>query len=159
MVKAIQFTRCIVSSCEDSSSTVYHLSFTDYAMPKVGNMTSSCTMFSQTYDTDACYHKNFASSLDPISCQQGYVFDKTMFSGTATVDFEMICSSDWKKSLAQSIYMGGMLIGSFVFGYISDRMGRRTALMISAVILAGGGTFSALLPANPSWFPLFAICR
>ena len=55
--------------------------------------------------------------------------------------------------------MAGMLIGSFGFGYLSDKLGRRTTLLISSIVLAGGGTISALLPAKESMFTLFALCR
>ena len=34
-------------------------------------------------------------------------------------------------------YMFGMLVGSFIFGIISDRIGRKKALLISGILSAG----------------------
>ncbi len=42
--------------------------------------------------------------------------------------------------------MAGMLVGSFVFGYIADLVGRRNALHLSTIVLVAAGTASALLP-------------
>ncbi len=55
--------------------------------------------------------------------------------------------------------MAGMLVGSFIFGSLSDHFGRRKTLLISAIVLSAGGTISTLIPANPDYFPLFAVCR
>ena len=55
--------------------------------------------------------------------------------------------------------MLGMLLGSFIFGYTSDLVGRRATLLATCILLAGAGTCSALLPANPDLFPAFAFLR
>ena len=49
----------------------------------------------------------------------------------------------------QTLYMAGMLVGSFAFGYASDKIGRRTTLHLSSITCAAGGTVSALLPSRP----------
>ena len=51
-----------------------------------------------------------------------------MFSSTATIDLGMVCQDQWKKSFAQSLYMAGMLVGSFLFGTMADWTGRRITL-------------------------------
>ena len=49
----------------------------------------------------------------------------------------------------QTLYMAGMLVGSFAFGYVSDKVGRLNALHLSSITCAIGGTVSALLPSKP----------
>lgn len=55
--------------------------------------------------------------------------------------------------------MLGMLVGSFVFGFLSDMLGRKSTLMISTIVMVLGGTISSILPADPGLFTMFAICR
>jgi OCT family organic cation transporter-like MFS transporter 4/5 len=55
--------------------------------------------------------------------------------------------------------MVGMLVGSFAFGYISDKIGRRHTLHLSSIVVALGGTISATLPARASMFSAYAAMR
>ncbi|CAL4941570.1 unnamed protein product [Urochloa decumbens] len=50
------------------------------------------------------------------------------------------------ESLLSSIVFTGMLIGSCSWGYISDKYGRRTALLFSIILTTGAGFLSALSP-------------
>ena len=52
-----------------------------------------------------------------------------------------------------------MLIGSFLIGLISDRFGRMSAHMAGVLAYVTGGCLSASLPAQPSAFPYFVLCR
>jgi MFS family permease len=71
----------------------------------------------------------------------------------------MFCQDEWKKSFAQSIYMAGMLVGSFIFGFLADHIGRRPTIVIGAFLLSGSGTICALLPSSPSVYPAFVALR
>ena len=51
----------------------------------------------------------------------------------------MVCDDSWKKGLTQTIYMIGMLLGSFLFGWLSDQIGRKLTMMTSLVVLTVGG--------------------
>lgn len=46
-----------------------------------------------------------------------------------------------KVSIALAIYSAGMIVGSIVFGYISDKMQKRQTLMIIALLVIIGSTF------------------
>ncbi|WVZ58737.1 hypothetical protein U9M48_008977 [Paspalum notatum var. saurae] len=50
------------------------------------------------------------------------------------------------ESLLSSVVFTGMLIGACSWGYISDKYGRRTALLFSIVLTTGAGFVSALSP-------------
>ncbi|KAF8723340.1 hypothetical protein HU200_021864 [Digitaria exilis] len=50
------------------------------------------------------------------------------------------------ESLLSSVVFTGMLIGACSWGYISDKYGRRTALLFSIILTTGAGFLSALSP-------------
>jgi MFS family permease len=51
-------------------------------------------------------------------------------------------------------YMFGMLVGSFVFGIISDKIGRRKALLLSAILAGSTSLGSAFIK---SYWPYFVM--
>lgn len=76
------------------------------------------------------------------------------FTSIAT-EWDLICKQSYQVRLVQSIFMSGVMVGAFVFGYISDRYGRRRTLFLS---LAAMSTFSFFAGFAPS-LPLHAACR
>lgn len=73
---------------------------------------SKCEMFSQSLVTSlnsTCNPKHFTG--DSISCDS-WMFNDNLIKSTAVEDFEMVCNNKTRKSLTQTMYMVGMLIGS-----------------------------------------------
>ena len=56
-----------------------------------------------------CSEANFDPDQS-ISCNR-WEFDRSLIETTAVEDFEMICDHKQRKSLTQTFYMVGMLIG------------------------------------------------
>lgn len=84
-------------------------------------------------------------------CVDGWTFERTEFISTTVSEFGLVCS--WKplKQMIQTIYMGGVLVGAVVFGGISDKFGRRSALIWSYLQLAVLGCSSALAPSYSAY--------
>ena len=55
--------------------------------------------------------------------------------------------------------MGGMLVGSFIFGTLADWIGRRTTLALTSLLLALSGSICALLPSSAGMYWAFATLR
>lgn len=51
------------------------------------------------------------------------------------LQWNLICSSSHLKAMTQAVYMAGLLVGSFAFGMISDRFGRRLSIFLSIFLL------------------------
>ncbi|KAJ8733083.1 hypothetical protein PYW08_001381 [Mythimna loreyi] len=78
------------------------------------------------------------------------VFEKTLIS-----EFGLICENSWKASFTQSMLMFGFLVGVSLFGWISDRFGRRIGLIISSSLNI---IFMLAAPFSPSYW-IFNILR
>ena len=73
---------------------------------------SSCQMFPFFPNTTlqpGCSDVNFDQE-NSASCDQ-WKFDRSLIRTTAVEDFQMICDHKQRKSLTQTFYMVGMLIG------------------------------------------------
>lgn len=50
-----------------------------------------------------------------------YEFDTSPFDNTIVSEWDLICDRAWLASLTQTILQLGVLIGSILFGFLSDR--------------------------------------
>ncbi|XP_074598887.1 organic cation transporter protein-like isoform X2 [Brevipalpus obovatus] len=71
--------------------------------------------------------KSQANSCDVKSCNQ-WIHNTTRT--TLIKEWDLVCDRFWIASLALSSYQFGYLISSFLIGIISDRYGRKVALII-----------------------------
>ena len=158
MYSFIAFTpdhRCAIRACNDTAYSPLHPDFIAQTIPKDGDGWSQCSAFQFALDSDQCPPANIDKSKT-TKCPDGWVYDDTLFPVTAATEMNMVCGDDWQNSFSQSMYMVGMLVGSFIFGFFADQYGRKLALVVSSALLAVSGSLSALLPAT---FPLFATLR
>jgi len=85
------------------------------------------------------------------ACVDGYEFDDSLFSSTVVTEFELVCDRAPLDGLATSIYMVGTMIGSVVFGIVSDRFGRKT-VMVGCTLLSIAAQVGSAFTHNYSWF-------
>lgn len=83
---------------------------------------------------------------DSVPCDRGWIYDRSIFGSSAVMDWDLVCENKSSKATAQSLFMLGVLIGSYIFGAISDQFGRKPAFMASVLIQAAFGILSGLAP-------------
>ncbi|CBY35139.1 unnamed protein product [Oikopleura dioica] len=109
-----------------------------------------------------------SGSLEIEACSSGYIFDKSVFTRTVTTDFELVCENAYIESTISSIFFAGLFFGVFIFGPITDKIGRTKASVIASFlnfermisgffsISAGTGTFvytmEVIGPKYRTWF-------
>ena len=65
----------------------------------------------------------------------GWAFDQSVFKSTASSDFNIVCDQAVLKALSNTFRMSGLLVGSFFFGWLSDKFGRVVSITASGLTL------------------------
>uniref|UniRef100_A0A8C3KBL0 Solute carrier family 22 member 7 n=1 Tax=Calidris pygmaea TaxID=425635 RepID=A0A8C3KBL0_9CHAR len=104
----------------------------------------SCEMFSQPQ-----FHLLLNSSLQPENdsiiqpCQHGWVYDHSQFTSTISTQWDLVCEQRGLNQATATFFFIGVTMGAVVFGYLSDRFGRKAMLLLSLVCSLVFGMLSA----------------
>ncbi|PZC84114.1 hypothetical protein B5X24_HaOG205836 [Helicoverpa armigera] len=82
-------------------------------------------------------------------------YDTSTIVSSVTSEWDLICNRTYLASLTQSMMQIGILAGSLLFGYLSDRHGRKLVVLISLFFEVVFVAVSAVVP----YLWLFMICR
>ncbi|XP_041979849.1 solute carrier family 22 member 13-like [Aricia agestis] len=131
--------RCHVPECENSSALEsapapesWRPDWAEFALPddacrrRVGS--GACRIdafYNETQECDAFVYQHHSS---------------------IKAEFDLGCQ-EWKRTLVGTIHNVGMLVSLPLIGYISDRWGRRTALVVAGVGAGVWGLLKSLAPA------------
>ncbi|XP_069171909.1 organic cation transporter protein isoform X2 [Procambarus clarkii] len=74
------------------------------------------------------------------------VYDTSEYRTSAVIDYELVCERAWLRATVQSVYMMGMLVGSYLFGDLSDRLGRKPVFLSALVLMVVVGVGQAIIP-------------
>ncbi|XP_076813033.1 organic cation transporter protein-like [Clavelina lepadiformis] len=86
------------------------------------------------------------SSSNEIPCDNGWKYFVRNGLLTASMEFNLVCDRLWIAPLVQSSLMIGCIAGSFFGGYISDRYGRRFAILFGWTIVCSSSLIFAVAP-------------
>ncbi|XP_042249355.1 solute carrier family 22 member 7-like [Thunnus maccoyii] len=117
---------------------------------------SSCRMFAEPQ-----YHLLFNSSYITdlprltVLCQSGWVYDNSTFKSTLATEWDLVCEKRRVNRATATIFFMGVMLGAAVFGYLSDRFGRKNALLVSYMTTTLFG-FASAFSYN---FIMFAVMR
>lgn len=110
--------------------------------------------FSQCkYFTDNAYAPN-DTQHDVEQCS-AYIWDNTKYESSAVKSFSLICDRGDLKPRSDALLMVGVFIGSFCFGHLSDKYGRKKVFVLSLVFQL---IFGLLIAVSPE-FITYAIAR
>ncbi|XP_075172848.1 solute carrier family 22 member 13-like [Anomaloglossus baeobatrachus] len=102
-----------------------------------------CVMYSPVdWDIESIQRYGLNDSED---CQNGWVYDTSQQKSTLVTEFDLVCHRKEQTDICQSIYMLGILLGSFIFGHLGDRIGRRPVILISILLMLAFGLGAAFV--------------
>ncbi|GIY74832.1 organic cation transporter 1 [Caerostris darwini] len=117
----------------------------------------SCTMYnlnySQVLDDESFVAPNSTETY--ISCVNGWTYDKQNYDVTAATKFNLVCDKGHLPSLLLTLQNVGSLIGTPIYGILSDRYGRKILFLALAVVVSSTEIASVLV----NDFIIFAILR
>lgn len=78
-----------------------------------------------------------------VPCSQGWEYDRSEFSSTIATEWDLVCEQRGLNKVTSTCFFIGVLLGAVVYGYLSDRFGRRRLLLVAYVSTLALGLMSA----------------
>ena len=69
-----------------------------------------------------------------------------MIDNVFFLQWDLVCDKAWLRATGDSLFMVGVMLGSMIFGGLSDKYGRRPIFFLSLVIQLAGGILVAVAP-------------
>ncbi|KAI5645208.1 sugar transporter domain-containing protein [Phthorimaea operculella] len=132
-------TRCFVSDCDKHYEIEFSPPWLKNAIPRSSEYFDNCNLFLKEISNITVKENTCPADLfdnDTVIPCETYVYENT---DTVVYDFNLACD-EWRRTLIGSLRIVGTLIGLPITGYISDRFGRRTGMVILLVYSAFVGT-------------------
>uniref|UniRef100_A0A8C6U4Y4 Solute carrier family 22 member 6 n=1 Tax=Neogobius melanostomus TaxID=47308 RepID=A0A8C6U4Y4_9GOBI len=158
LITAIPGHHCDISALDDT-----HGAFTNVSVAQKLKATiparedghpSSCEMFAEVQYNFLLNFTNVSNSAT-VPCPNGWVYDKTTFQSTLATEWDLVCDNIRLNKAIVTIFFTGVTLGSVVFGYLSDRFGRKKMLLLSYIVSTTFGFASAY----SNHFAAFAVMR
>ena len=147
---------CHMQMCGPNTDYKELISKNLYGTNDENGKTDYCKMFplKNTSLTGVCEEQSFDTKSQPQVYCQNYnqvTYAPFYMSSSIVTDFGLICDHEFMVALVGSIYMAGLFFGSYLFGMLSDRLGRKKTTMTAIIIGALFQTIGAWMPGYYSY--------
>ncbi|XP_067328515.1 solute carrier family 22 member 6-A-like [Anolis sagrei] len=107
-------------------------------------------------DPNTTLHNDTIVDIEP--CSDGWTYDRSMFPSTIVSEWDLVCDAWTLRQMAQSLYMAGVLIGSLIIGFLSDRFGRKALIVWCYMQMGVAGACTAFAPNFTAYCILRFLC-
>ncbi|EDW67546.1 organic cation transporter protein [Drosophila virilis] len=110
-----------------------------------------------SYEAALNYTSRMAAIKQPtvVSCKAKGSYEYSHPETTFVADWELTCERSIQRTSAQVSLSLGKFCGSFTFGILADKFGRKTSFTLGAAFFVLGSIFCSFSP----WYSLFLIGR
>lgn len=114
-----------------------------YPMDALTNKYATC----QRYDADFgdAYYMSGARANATVSCDK-FIYDDSKYKSSAVIEWSMVCGRAFLRATTDALFMIGVLLGSIIFGQMSDNFGRKPVFFASLVLQVIFGVLVAIAP-------------
>ncbi|XP_076598602.1 solute carrier family 22 member 7-like [Chaetodon auriga] len=102
----------------------------------------SCEMFAEP-QFQLLANSSSGTGLPTVQCRSGWVYDNSTFSSTLATEWDLVCDRKSLTKTTGTIFFCGVMIGASAFGYVCDKYGRKSSLLVSYIIALVFGFSSA----------------
>jgi len=111
----------------DPQSSLYDKKDPEYCVRYVGTLSP---------DGKHCLHTD--NSTVKCGTDDDFAFESFEMGETVATDNMLLCKRDWWIPLIDTFMIFGFLFGSFIFGIMSDKIGRRHTILIAMITMITG---------------------
>ncbi|KAK9506077.1 hypothetical protein O3M35_008076 [Rhynocoris fuscipes] len=104
---------------------------------------SSCELYDTNY-TDS-YFSSGSIATHTLPCTS-WIYDSSIYETTTTSEWNLVCDRAWLRATSDALLMIGVMLGSIIFGDLSDRLGRKPIFFISLVLQVIFGVLVSISP-------------
>ncbi|KAH8367058.1 hypothetical protein KR200_005015 [Drosophila serrata] len=105
----------------------------------------TCSYYDVDYSAEYLNGSIPRSSNRTKDCSH-YVYDQSTYLNSAVTEWNLVCGRGFMAATSDSLFMLGVLLGSIVFGQLSDKYGRKPILFASLVIQVLFGVLAGVAP-------------
>ncbi|KAH8417902.1 hypothetical protein KR222_007948, partial [Zaprionus bogoriensis] len=119
--------------------------FLAYPNDSVSGKPDTCEYFDVDYSEGYLSGSHTASYNGTVRCSS-FLYDRSQYLSTAITEWDLVCSRSLLGATSDSMFMLGVLLGSFFFGQMSDKLGRKPTFFASLVIQLIFGVIAGVAP-------------
>lgn len=103
----------------------------------------TCEYFNANYSSD--YFNSSTPAPGTLTCDR-FVYDDSRYDNSAVTEWNMVCNRSWLRAISDAMFMLGVLLGSIIFGQLSDKYGRKPIFFASLIIQVIFGVLAGIAP-------------
>lgn len=104
---------------------------------------TTCQYFDTNY-TDEYFNSGIPANKT-VTCSE-YIYDHSKYASSTVTDWDMVCNRAWLTATSEALFMVGVLLGSIIFGQMSDNLGRKPVFFASLVLQLIFGITAGIAP-------------
>lgn len=125
-----------------------------YKLPEnIFNMSYPVDSFTKKYQTCSYLSANYSDeyfasgtpATDSVVCDR-FIYDHSKYKSSTVMEWDMVCGGAWLRATSDAFFMVGVLLGSIIFGQMSDKMGRKPVFFINLVLQVIFGLAAGIAP-------------